>query len=147
MLVEPRFNPRPRAAGDASASASVAGCVVSIHARARRATNPIPAPDQVDRFQSTPARGGRRLPRRGFLEMRCFNPRPRAAGDGAALNSFANKVQGDLNRGSAAAAAGDTVLLATTILYVLVKERLRIFANLAVACGALQVRDAYRTSV
>jgi len=121
-----RFNPRPRAAGDATSSAALPYWIVSIHARARRATRLAP------RFGGTSRR---------------FNPRPRAAGDGAALNSFANKVQGDLNRGSAAAAAGDTVLLATTILYVLVKERLRIFANLAVACGALQVRDAYRTSV
>ncbi len=55
---------------------------VSIHARAKRATAATAALAVRIWFQSTPARsgrlGGRRMPARG---PRCFNPRPREAGD------------------------------------------------------------------
>ena len=76
------FNPRPHAAGDDgvrtisgtlrvsihartrratdAAGDEVAACAVSIHARTRRATFVPAANYSVPRFQSTPARGGRR---------------------------------------------------------------------------------------
>jgi len=54
------FNPRPRAAGDAGFNVITGVEVVSIHARARRATPPPAAAAES--------------PKR-------FNPRPRAAGD------------------------------------------------------------------
>jgi len=58
---------------------------VSTHARARRAT-PLLAQPGADlfRFQPTPAHGGR--PPLNLLTkggIRCFNPRPRTAGDSA----------------------------------------------------------------
>ena len=55
------FNPRPRAAGDWSlAMVTISAIVVSIHARARRATLGRPPPiGSTTPFQSTPARGGR----------------------------------------------------------------------------------------
>jgi len=122
------FNPRPRAAGDdtlaqmiehrdvsihARARRATVDCVrglveglVSIHARARRATLHVAAVSgQLKQFQSTPARGGRRVAHdatvrvgyyvsiharaRRATSLDCkaaekresFNPRPRAAGD------------------------------------------------------------------
>ena len=51
---------------------------VSIHARTRRATMPARR-SLANKFQSTPARGGRRC--RPSLRNGGFNPRPHAAGD------------------------------------------------------------------
>ena len=61
----------------------VADEVVSIHARARRATI-LPPRSAPLSFQSTPARGGRRLVPLSLFRFPdlSFNPRPRAAGDG-----------------------------------------------------------------
>jgi len=75
------FNPRPRAAGDEVAAKTAALAVVSIHARARRATTTIRGNECLILFQSTPARGGRQHQRLLDTDARCFNPRPRAAGD------------------------------------------------------------------
>ncbi len=99
------FNPRPRAGGDASTSAEIAGRVefqstpprggrprralttrrqsaVSIHAPARGATSACDAHACGRAFQSTPPRGGRPAMRAaiGATASR-FNPRPRAGGD------------------------------------------------------------------
>ena len=55
-----RFNPRPRAAGDRHGIAvDVLAQIVSIHARARRATTTSSGTYTQPPFQSTPARGGR----------------------------------------------------------------------------------------
>src|ERR1017187_4645472 len=53
------FNPRPRAAGDTQLIWAAAERTVSIHARARRATFWYSDGSSFSRFQSTPARGGR----------------------------------------------------------------------------------------
>ena len=76
------FNPRPRATGDKANAAAVLAYTVSIHARARRATMHFSRQVNLQEFQSTPARDGRRSATRAWLTMRCFNPRPRATGDG-----------------------------------------------------------------
>ena len=52
------FNPRPRAAGDRRGDPGPYLCV-SIHARARRATQWVAIDGTSRGFQSTPARGGR----------------------------------------------------------------------------------------
>ena len=99
------FNPRPRAAGDRPEVAVAArprkfqstpacggrpllrrsahaGGRVSIHARARRATEPSGPRFADSQFQSTPARGGRPAAEVGQRRAASgFNPRPRAAGD------------------------------------------------------------------
>ena len=78
------FNPRPREAGDErGVRDELARLKVSIHARARRATLSLATPCPLtERFQSTPARGGRRLRVDGQGPApRGFNPRPREAGD------------------------------------------------------------------
>ena len=54
-----RFNPRPRAAGDGNRVSIISHFVVSIHARARRATPSRWSIISALLFQSTPARGGR----------------------------------------------------------------------------------------
>ncbi len=64
------FNPRPREAGDSDMCGDTASLssVVSIHARAKRATR------RAERYEKS---------------KNCFNPRPREAGDGlAALSEF-----------------------------------------------------------
>ena len=97
------FNSRPRVAGDIHPPTNPLGKQVSIHARAWRATSALHEFSNVSRFQFTPARGGRRwagvvvlilewfqfTPARGgrlghfprFRPFRCFNSRPRVAGD------------------------------------------------------------------
>ncbi len=60
---------------------------VSIHARARRATSAPCAASYSPSFQSTPARGGRPSACRDDAARACFNPRPRAAGDGRRAES------------------------------------------------------------
>ena len=98
------FNPRPRAGGDANwRSTQSFQSWVSIHAPARGATqcwhnaskrtlfqSTPPRGGRLGRygipfgylmFQSTPPRGGRRPQERVFVQMRSFNPRPRAGGD------------------------------------------------------------------
>ena len=102
------FNPRPRAAGDHSPACSRSRGLRRFNPRPRAAGDDPSAASPTTRktFQSTPARGGRRLPRRqppstGWnvsIHARtrratrrpsrgiaprpsCFNPRPRAAGD------------------------------------------------------------------
>ena len=69
-------------------------CNVSIHAPARGATVLLDreAADAV-KFQSTPPRGGRPdACRRMPTSRRCFNPRPRAGGDHAAVGYMATIV-------------------------------------------------------
>ena len=77
------FNPRPRVAGDVIVVAISARMTVSIHARAWRATRRGPdCGSRAERFQSTPARGGRRSPTSlPHVPTLRFNPRPRVAGD------------------------------------------------------------------
>jgi len=53
------FNPRPRAAGDVPLDAPAGASVVSIHARAQRATGGGAWAKTANLFQSTPARSGR----------------------------------------------------------------------------------------
>ena len=77
----PRFNPRPHAAGDVDLKITAVDVDVSIHARTRRATMALPKKSLAERFQSTPARGGRRDGTAGSGAARRFNPRPHAAGD------------------------------------------------------------------
>ena len=76
------FNPRPRTAGDENTYRHVmASKGVSIHARVRRATISRPGTTAGMMFQSTPAYGGRPdMPARRPA-WKCFNPRPRTAGD------------------------------------------------------------------
>ena len=57
--------------------------IVSIHARARRATSATVAGSISLKFQFTPARGGRRQPRLRRFFRTSFNSRPREAGDSA----------------------------------------------------------------
>ncbi len=79
------FNSRPREAGDARRKARVrVGVVVSTHARAKRATWPCLALNDLSGFQLTPARSGRRAPSSGPRDPKCFNSRPREAGDSSA---------------------------------------------------------------
>jgi len=70
----PRFNSRPRAAGDDIEAFDERVIKVSIHARARRATQLITNFAQDIWFQFTPARGGRRrvvrwLPPHGLVSI------------------------------------------------------------------------------
>ena len=65
--------------------------IVSIHARARRATRERSSSSIMQMFQSTPARGGRQQWPHGRKGKKCFNPRPREAGD---LDGF--ECSGDL---------------------------------------------------
>ena len=100
------FDPRPRAEGDHPDFLAPMPAEVSIHALARRATRR--GRDPIRRravsihalarratwtsleilasglmFRSTPSRGGRlRTDRRRSRSKRCFDPRPRAEGDG-----------------------------------------------------------------
>ncbi len=99
-----RFNPRPRTAGDLvllarldlahivsihararratfRGFASGYGYRVSIHARARRATVIVRVLRVPNAFQSTPAHGGRQFPTPTTSAFGGFNPRPRTAGD------------------------------------------------------------------
>jgi len=56
---------------------------VSIHAPARGATAALQEQQSKTlKFQSTPPRGGRRSRADAVDDARCFNPRPRAGGDG-----------------------------------------------------------------
>jgi len=61
LAAEVCFNPRPRAAGDFRDLQHENDQIVSIHARARRATDGLGCMLAGFGFQSTPARGGRRL--------------------------------------------------------------------------------------
>ena len=54
---------------------------VSIHARTRRATAQAHGGVAAQKFQSTPARGGRRTTGNVAKPLLCFNPRPHTAGD------------------------------------------------------------------
>ena len=54
-----RFNPRPRAGGDAAVAAAAYLIIVSIHAPVRGATAPRPFTVAPSEFQSTPPCGGR----------------------------------------------------------------------------------------
>ncbi len=78
-----RFNPRPRAGGDAQLRLGYIDLAqVSIHAPARGATTRFIWHDTTASFQSTPPRGGRRMgSSRSPIRSNCFNPRPRAGGD------------------------------------------------------------------
>ncbi len=89
-----RFNPRPRAAGDWTADELVFPVLPFQSTPARGGRRSVYR-DLRERkmFQSTPARGGR--PRYNPLcanFSRCFNPRPRAAGDCATANCQAHAV-------------------------------------------------------
>src|SRR5947209_8775040 len=86
--LHPRFNPRPRARGAEHYVPQVdAGQPVSIHAPARGATVIEPLrPLAFEVSIHAPARGATRSsPVRG-PPARCFNPRPRARGDGDATD-------------------------------------------------------------
>src|SRR5690606_13661245 len=76
------FNPRPREAGDGITLREPEACLVSIRARAKRATLPAPLDAARVQFQSAPARSGR-LNRLTDVMTKTtgFNPRPREAGD------------------------------------------------------------------
>ncbi len=77
------FNPRPRVGGDAIMRKGTRyGSKVSIHAPAWGATAKVWEESGVDKFQSTPPRGGR--PRQLLAlhgSLQGFNPRPRVGGD------------------------------------------------------------------
>ncbi len=77
------FQSTPARSGRLTASfISRSGVIVSIHARAKRATAREPSTRIWIWFQSTPARSGRRGVYRGlWISLVCFNPRPREAGD------------------------------------------------------------------
>jgi len=75
------FNPRPRAGGDVPYVRTTISPPVSIHAPARGATRSSSTNHTRSRFQSTPPRGGRRVPWLPSPANICFNPRPRAGGD------------------------------------------------------------------
>ena len=59
LMVNRRFNPRPRAGGDFSMCFMLAMVAVSIHAPARGATKAKSIGFRDNGFQSTPPRGGR----------------------------------------------------------------------------------------
>ena len=76
-----RFNPRPRAAGDIRLSNPDPVLDVSIHARARRATEPVTAPSILTSFNPRPRAAGDEFEAVALRLITRFNPRPRAAGD------------------------------------------------------------------
>ena len=78
-----RFNPRPRAGGDTTITIRVSIIFVSIHAPARGATSNITT-DVHELYVSihAPARGATIINVLSFTPAQCFNPRPRAGGDG-----------------------------------------------------------------
>ena len=78
-----RFNPRPRAGGDARCAIELRRRRVSIHAPARgatprRHTQPF---KRINVSIHAPARGATTQFVRMPIRLRCFNPRPRAGGD------------------------------------------------------------------
>ena len=78
-----RFNPRPREAGDQPAEERLPGLgLVSIHARARRATLNTPRSRRARRcFNPRPREAGDASVAGGSPGRQRFNPRPREAGD------------------------------------------------------------------
>ena len=76
------FNPRPHAEGDPRCSVGKSTTKkVSIHALTRRATRKSAPHGILQKFQSTPSRGGRLAKVRLMEYYKSFNPRPHAEGD------------------------------------------------------------------
>ncbi len=89
-----RFNPRPHAAGDCQ-DGGVVGYYQRFNPRPHAAGDPGGPLGwfRLSRFQSTPARGGRRRSRPRTRLSRRFNPRPHAAGDDLACGYDAPGVR------------------------------------------------------
>ena len=77
------FNPRPRAGGDHIVVAACCAAYVSIHAPARGATWRVGIKrEATNGFNPRPRAGGDEPNCAMLLPNCCFNPRPRAGGDG-----------------------------------------------------------------